>query len=229
MGTPRRPDQIHTGSAFSSIARCPLEISRLVAPPVGVHRVRIAPRRGVRVARVGRPAPVLDEDPATRSPVISIAASRVTARNAASIAPRPTGGHHPGALERAAPECATRSPTPNGPRAASTATTATPVVPNVVPGPPAPDETARPVERALVMTEHRVAATPGHAERIVTSRTPRRRALHDPTIAGAARRSARGRRVPRAASTPRHMIVVPVCRRGIDHRVVRAPSADLVS
>ena len=214
-----RPDQICSRGAFSRIARCLLEIRRLVAPPVGDHRVRIVAPLRARVARVTVPEPHV-EVRVTPIRVVPSVANLVRAPNDESIVPSPTAARRaPRAGTTPTPEM--RSPTANDHRTATTETSAT--VPNVALDQAAPVETIdRRVVRRRVTADRRAArALRARNATAVTERTLRR-ARPGRAVVPPAQPIAREHRDRTIVTTPTLAIADPACRRATARRVGRA-------
>jgi hypothetical protein len=214
------PDQIWSRGAFSRIARCPLEIRRLVAPPVGDHRVRIVAPLRARVARVTVPEPHV-EVRVTPIPVVPSVANLVRAPNDESIVPRPTAARRaPRAGTTATPEM--RSPTANDHRAATTETSAT-GPPNVALDQAAPVETIdRRVIRRRVTADRRAArALRARNATAVTERTLRH-ARPGPAVVPPAQPIAREHRDRTIVTRQTLAIADPTCRHATARRAPRA-------
>jgi hypothetical protein len=225
--TPNHRDRIWSFEAFSRILRCPLEIPRLVAPPVGDHRARIAAPLGARAVRLPAPADP-DEVLATEIRPVTSVANLAMARNGESIVRSPPvarrrGGHD---LMTAAP--VTLSHTAIERPAVTTVTSARETL-SVALDRAVPDETIEPRrerhrERRRVTAERRAATTPRgplakadiprtiqraeHLDRTIARTRNARRALHDLTL----------------ATTPSRESADRVCRRATDHPRARGPS-----
>ena len=225
---PSQPNPIRRRTTFSSIARCPLEIPRLVAPPVGDHRARIAVPRRARLVPAANRAAVREGAHASQILVISNVANPATARNAESIDPRPTAVQRRGDLERTTRAPEIRSPTGSVRLGAMTATTEILAVPNGAPDRVAPGETdGPPADRRRATATLRVVMTARvRRVRALTSKIRRRRARHARTIGARVHRSARVQRAPTGASTSTPVIGGRACRRAIVHRVERDRSVD---
>jgi hypothetical protein len=223
--TPTPPSQIRCGNAFSSIVRCPLEIPRLVVPPVGAHRAPIVAPRRVPDDRAVPPMADLEgtlETPIHAVPSVAIPA---TAPKNGLIDRGPTGARRR-AVPVQAPPATTRSPMVSARHVATTATSATLAVASVVLDPAVPGATSEPpAERPHVMTEPRDATSRARRATAVASTTRRCRADPERTIIDRAPRN-----VPldhlaaRVATTRTRVIDVRVSRRGIDRRVARVPN-----
>ncbi len=210
-----RPDQIWSRGAFSRIVRCPLEIPRLVAPPVGDHRARIVAPQGP-VARVPVPQPPVGLH-ATLKLAAPSGSSLARAPNGELSAPSPTvAPRAPGARTVATPEIR-RVPVIDR-RAATTATSAT--EPNVDLDQAAPVNTndRRDELRQETADRRAVRALRATLRPAGTERTPPRerpgRAVVPPV-----RPIARVPRARRVVTTRTLVIADPVCRRAIDRRV----------
>jgi len=147
----------HRG-AFSRIVQCPLEIPRLVAPPVGAHRARIvAPLRG-RVARRAAPAALRT---VVRATLISRAERREPREGAERRIDRSQSDRRPTRAERPNDRnTEIRRPTAIEHHAATTAKSAT-APPNVALDQAAPVAMIdRRDDRRRVTAERRAARTP---------------------------------------------------------------------
>ena len=202
------PDQIWSRGAFSRIAWCPLEIPRLVAPPVGDHLARIVAPLRARVARIPVPRPPV-EVLATPIPAVLSVANLVKAPNGQSTIPSPTADQRRAPRATATPEI--QRPTANDRHAATTEKSAT--APNVALDQAAPVETI----------DLRAARTPrARRAKAVTERTLRRErpvravVLPDRPIA---------RDHDRTIVTTRTLAIAdPVCRRATARRVGLVPN-----
>ena len=216
------PDQIWSRGAFSRIAWCPLEIPRLVAPPVGDHLARIVAPLRARVARIPVPRPPV-EVLATPIPAVLSVANLVKAPNGQSTIPSPTADQRRAPRATATPEI--QRPTANDRHAATTEKSAT--APNVALDQAAPVAMIdRRDDRRRVTAERRAARTPRarHA-RAVTVRTLRRelpgRAVVPPI--------APAHRDQTIVTTRTLAIADPVCRRATARRVGLVPNVDPAS
>jgi len=180
---PSQPNPIRRRTTFSSIARCPLEIPRLVAPPVGDHRARIAvPRRARLVRRPSSGGPRRSpREPDSRD------FERREPRDGAERRidrSKPTAVQRRGDLERTTRAPEIRSPTGSVRLGAMTATTEILAVPNGAPDRVAPGETdGAPADRRRATATLRVVMTARvRRVRALTSKIRRRRARHARTI-----------------------------------------------
>jgi hypothetical protein len=218
-----RPEPIWSREAFSRIDRCPLEILRLVAPPVGDHRARIVAPLGP-VARVPLPAAPV-EVPVTRRLAAPSVASLAKGPNAESITPSPTVARRaPNARMAVTPEI--RRARAIDRRAATTATSATEPA-NVDLDPAASVATiARRDGRRRVTADHQAARALRATRRPAgTERTPRRERPGRAVVL-LVRPIVREHRDRTVVTTRTPAIADRVCRRAIDPRVARARSVD---